>query len=52
MHEELATGSPGYMASGLHHFINFSLRFICPIAMGILFTMLMLEKFFGLDNIF
>ncbi|HLO82700.1 MAG TPA: sodium-dependent transporter [Chitinophagaceae bacterium] len=52
MHEELAIGSPGYMSSGLHHFINISLRFISPIAMGILFTMLMLEKFFGLDNIF
>jgi NSS family neurotransmitter:Na+ symporter len=52
MHEELAIGSPGYMTSGLHHFINLSIRFICPVVMAILFTMLMLEKFFGLDNIF
>jgi NSS family neurotransmitter:Na+ symporter len=52
MHEELQEGSPGYMSSGIHNFINFSLRFICPVALGIIFVMLMLEKFFGLDNIF
>jgi NSS family neurotransmitter:Na+ symporter len=52
MHEELQEGSPGYMKSGIHNFINFSLRFICPAALGIIFVMLMLEKFFGLDNIF
>jgi NSS family neurotransmitter:Na+ symporter len=52
MHEEMQEGSPGYMTSGIHHFINFSLRFICPIALGIIFLMLILEKFFGLDNIF
>jgi NSS family neurotransmitter:Na+ symporter len=52
MHEELAAGSPGYMISGLHHYINLSIRFICPVVMAVLFTMLMLEKFFGLDKIF
>jgi NSS family neurotransmitter:Na+ symporter len=52
MHEELQEGAPGYMKSGIHNFINFSLRFICPVALGIIFVMLMLEKFFGLENIF
>jgi NSS family neurotransmitter:Na+ symporter len=52
MHEELQEGSPGYMTSGVHRFINISIRYLCPLALGIISLVLIIEKFFGLDNIF
>lgn len=51
MHEELQEGSPGYLKSGVHHFIDFSVRYLCPLALGIISLALILEKFFGLENI-
>jgi neurotransmitter:Na+ symporter, NSS family len=52
MHEEIQEGAPSYMTSGIHNYINFSIRYLCPISLGIISAALILEKFFGLENIF
>jgi NSS family neurotransmitter:Na+ symporter len=49
MHAEIAEGSPGYMASFARRFISFNIRFTCPIALGLILTMLILDKFFGIS---
>ena len=44
MHEEIQEGDPAYMKSGIHTWINFSIRFLCPISLGIISIALILEK--------
>ncbi len=52
MHEELAIGNPGYLSSFLKRYIQFMIRWVCPIILGIMSVLIIIDKFFGLANLF
>ncbi len=52
MHEELAIGNPGYPGSILQSYLNITIRWVCPILLGILSVGVIIDKFFGLEWLF
>ena len=49
MRKELQDGNPGFAGSILDYYINFSLRYLCPIILGVIFIVGTLKKYFGVD---
>jgi NSS family neurotransmitter:Na+ symporter len=52
MNEELAFGNPGYQTSFLKKYLNFTIRYVCPVLLGILSIMIIIDKFFGIEKVF
>ncbi len=52
MDEELSQGSKGYMDSFVRKYLSFSIRIVCPILLGILSILVIIDKFFGLEKVF
>ncbi len=52
MSEELYLGNEKYRNSFLEKYINFTIRFVCPILLGIFSILIIIDKFFGIDNVF
>lgn len=52
MNEELVIGNPGYTGSFIQGFINFSISWFCPVILGILSALVIVDKFFGLEWLF
>lgn len=51
MSEEVSQGNPGYRGSVLEKFFNLMIRFVCPLVLGIMFLLTVLQKFFGIEVI-
>lgn len=53
MNEEIYEGNPGYKGSFLEKYVNFTLRYVCPILLGIFTILIVLDKLFSvtLDDI-
>lgn len=51
LHEELARGYDGYHASFIKKALNIAVLYICPALLSVLFVMVLLSNFFGI-NIF
>lgn len=47
MDAELALGNPGYMDSFLRKYLNFTIQFVCPLLLGTLSILIIIDKFFG-----
>jgi neurotransmitter:Na+ symporter, NSS family len=52
MDAELAQGNAGYMASWLRSYLHFTIRYVCPLLLGVLSILIIIDKFFGLSNVF
>lgn len=52
MDAELAQGNETFMASAWRKYLHFTIRYVCPILLGIMSILIIVEKFVGLDNIF
>ena len=52
MHAELEIGNPNYKTSFLKKYLNFTIQYVCPILLGILSILIIIDKFIGLDRIF
>lgn len=52
MDQELAQGNDTYMKSRLRGYLHFVIKWVCPILLGIMSVLIILEKFIGLENIF
>ncbi len=52
MHDELGNGNPAYRGSLVSFYLNFSITVVCPILLGLLTVLIIIEKFIGLENIF
>ena len=52
MHAELEMGNPNYKTSFLKKYLNFTIQYVCPILLGILSILIIIDKFIGLDRIF
>lgn len=46
--EELATGYPGYKGSFVEKFINVMISFVCPLIVGSVFIITVIQKFIGI----
>lgn len=51
LNEEIAIGYEGYENSRVKVFIGFAVRYLCPALLGLLFIMVVLSNFFGVDII-
>src|SRR5690554_144138 len=47
MSEEVSKGNPNYKGSFLDKFITIMISYICPLVLGVMFILTMLQKFFG-----
>lgn len=52
MSEEIANGNPGYKGSFIESYINFTIRYVCPVLLGLFSVLIIIDKFFGLDKLF
>ena len=52
MHEELAIGNEKYQKSFMKKYLNFTIQYVCPLLLGTLSILILIDKFFGLDKIF
>lgn len=47
--EEVSHGNPGYIGSTVEKFISTMIIYICPLVLGAMFVLTMLQKFFGIS---
>ena len=52
MDKELAQGNDSFMASAWRKYLHFTIRWVCPILLGVMSILIIIEKFIGLENIF
>lgn len=52
MNEELASGNDQYMSSFIRKYLHFTISYVCPILLGIMSILVIIEKFYGLEKIF
>lgn len=52
MNAELAIGNDTYMGSLLQKYINFTIQYVCPLLLGVLSVLVIIDKFFGIDKVF
>jgi NSS family neurotransmitter:Na+ symporter len=48
MNNELAQGNPGFFGSFARRYINFTIVYVCPLLLGILSLLIIIDKFWGL----
>lgn len=48
MNKEIYEGNPGYQGSFLEKYINFTIKYVCPILLGLFSILLVLDKLFGI----
>ena len=49
--EEISKGNPSYRGSLREKFFNTMIRYVCPVVLGAMFLLTLLQKFFGLSII-
>jgi NSS family neurotransmitter:Na+ symporter len=52
MNEELSFGNERFMGTSLQKYLNVTIGYVCPIILGVMSVIIILEKFFGLNNLF
>jgi neurotransmitter:Na+ symporter, NSS family len=48
MDNELAQGNPGFLRSFARTYVNFTIVYICPLLLGVLSILIIIDKFWGL----
>lgn len=51
MNDELALGNERFMGTSLQKYLHITIGYVCPIILGIMSVIIILEKFFGLENL-
>lgn len=52
MNQELAHGNLGYANSYLRKYLTFTISYVCPFLLALLSFFIIVDKFFGLNNLF
>jgi NSS family neurotransmitter:Na+ symporter len=52
MNAELSLGNKTFMGSFLQKYINFTISYICPVLLGIMSILIIIDKFYGIDKVF
>jgi NSS family neurotransmitter:Na+ symporter len=50
--EELSQGNEHYKSSFVRKYLNFTIRYVCPVILGVMSVLVIVEKFVGLENVF
>lgn len=50
--DELVQGNRGFAGSFLQSYINYMIRYVCPILLGVMSVLIIVDKFWGLSVIF
>lgn len=48
---ELSEGNEGFASTFVAAYVNFALKYLCPVVLGIIFVLTILQKFFGITLI-
>jgi NSS family neurotransmitter:Na+ symporter len=48
LNQELTAGNEGYMGTFTRKYINFTIVYVCPLLLGVLSILIIVDKFFGL----
>jgi neurotransmitter:Na+ symporter, NSS family len=51
MNEEVEQGNEKFKTSFLKKYLNFMIQYVCPVLLGILSILIIIEKFYGLENL-
>jgi NSS family neurotransmitter:Na+ symporter len=51
MNDELSLGNERFMGTSLQKYLSITIGWVCPIILGIMSVIIILEKFFGLENL-
>lgn len=51
MNEELKQGNETYSASFIRKYVNFMISYVCPLLLGVMSILIILDKFIGLENL-
>lgn len=51
MNKELTEGNERFMGTTIQKYLNITIGWVCPIILGIMSVIIILEKFFGLENL-
>lgn len=51
MDAELVNGNDSYMQSRTRSYLHFTIRWVAPVLLGILSVVIIIEKFFGIENL-
>lgn len=49
--EEISSGFDGYKSHWVRGYLNFAIMYICPLLLGVLFVLVLLNNFFGISII-
>jgi NSS family neurotransmitter:Na+ symporter len=52
MDEELSVGNENYKNSFMRKYLNFTIQYVCPVLLGVLSILVIIDKFFGIENVF
>ena len=52
LNNELMLGNPGYIGSVVQAYINFAISWFCPVVLGILSVLVIIDKYYGLEWLF
>jgi NSS family neurotransmitter:Na+ symporter len=52
MNKELSEGNERFMGTTIQKYLNITIGWVCPIILGIMSVIIILEKFFGLEKLF
>lgn len=52
MNAELSQGNESFVGTFIQKYINFTISYVCPLLLGVLSILIIIDKFFGLQNIF
>jgi NSS family neurotransmitter:Na+ symporter len=52
LHEELAKANAGYAYSFVRRYMHFAVGFLCPVLLGVLSILIIVDKFVGLGRLF
>jgi NSS family neurotransmitter:Na+ symporter len=52
MHNEISLSEPNYATSFLKKYLTFTITWVAPVLLGVLSILVIIEKFWGLENVF
>jgi len=52
MHSEISSSEPNYSTSFLKKYLTFTIMWVAPVLLGVLSILVIIEKFWGLENVF
>jgi NSS family neurotransmitter:Na+ symporter len=52
MNAELSLGNERFMGTTIQRYLNITIGYVCPIILGIMSVLIIIDKFIGLNHLF